>query len=194
MSDLQSDYKAFVAKLFNRTGDLSKDFTHAVLGIVTEIDELFHAKDATNALEERGDLKFFLVALQIVAEDYIAANPGQEVPAEETLLNFRKALEHIVQSELAYQPLHEINVGLMDEAKRWVGYGRQPKNIHLTMFKASLAVEVAGQLCDFQGTTWDDAMRANMAKLLVRYPGGEFDAYRAVERDLEAERAELEKH
>ena len=32
----------------------------------------------------------------------------------------------------------------------------------------------------------------NMAKLLKRYPGGEFDSFRAVVRDLDGERAVLE--
>lgn len=40
----------------------------------------------------------------------------------------------------------------------------------------------------------EDILRANMAKLLVRYPGGEFDAFRAVTRDTEAERAALAAH
>ena len=188
MSDLNTDYRAFVAKLFNRTGDLSKDFSHAVFGIVTEVDEMFKAQDAKHAREEKGDLTFFMVALDIVATE---ASFTQLVADDMTA--YPEVLQQAMAAESPGRALNDLLIDLMDAAKRWVGYGKTPADFSELVYKARLAVGIALTMTPFQGDTPEDVQKTNMAKLLVRYPGGEFDAYRAVERDLEAERVVLEK-
>lgn len=188
MSDLNTDYKAFVAKLFNRTGDLSKDFSHAVFGIVTEVDEMFKAQDDKHAREEKGDLMFFVRALILVS------NEASGVDTERvTIDQYPDVTQKVLGSSNPQQSLNDLMIDLMDAAKRWVGYGKIPADFSLLVFKAQLATGIALSVCRFQGDTPEDVVKTNMAKLLVRYPGGEFDAYRAVERDLEAERVVLEK-
>lgn len=183
MSDLHTQYTAFVARLFNRTGDLSKDFAHAVQGIVTECYELRTATDAINATEEGGDLTFFHHALRLVVKDFMAARG-----IERTDHDARWA---IYDHALAFPP-HEViekfGIDLLDISKRWVGYGKEPTNMTEILSKASVVVALALSHSSCNDVAEERLMATNMAKLLKRYPGGEFDAFRAVIRDVEAER------
>jgi len=191
MSDLQTTYSAFVAKLFNRTGDLSKDFSHAVLGLVTETHELRNAIDEINALEEAGDLSFFCRALILVVRDFL----GEGYDAQHADELAGKVLEESLQrAEHDYPTLvTDYLVELMDAAKRWVGYGKEPTAVQLYELQAKGRVVHALVLAHNLGqdVTREQVLKANMAKLLKRYPGGEFDAFRAVVRDTEAEREAL---
>lgn len=79
---------------------------------------------------------------------------------------------------------------LADTLKKHIFYGRQFDRVN--------AIEEVGDLlwyaalaCAALGTTLEDAMERNIAKLKARYPE-KFEAQRAIERDLTAERAALE--
>lgn len=79
---------------------------------------------------------------------------------------------------------------LQDALKKHLFYGRE--------FDWTNAVEEVGDLlwyaalaCESLGTTLEDAMERNIAKLKARYPE-KFEAQRAIDRDLAAERAALE--
>lgn len=191
MSDLQTQYAAFVAKLFNRTGDLSKDLCHAALGIVTEMRELnlaVNAQDDVNALEEAGDLTFFYHALCLVIHDLYPEPDGDAGAIAQA--TYERGLQLTAQ-----ELIDQFSTEMLDTAKRWVGYGKQPTLAQATelLIKATLLFNIVlmASVPDIDG---EDILRANMAKLLVRYPGGEFDAFRAVTRDTEAERAALAAH
>lgn len=190
MSSIDNDYKAFVAKLFHRNGDLSKDLAHAVLGIYTESYELRHATDRTNAIEEGGDLTFFVVALSLVVHEAIAEAP---VDPEEIQNIWRRIRQESTAAPAAFV-IESFNVRLADIAKRWVGYGKQPtwqQMVEANMLGAHVLSLALGSSWVAQDSD-EFLIRANMAKLLKRYPGGEFDAYRAVNRDVEAERAAIQ--
>lgn len=191
MSDLKTQYAAFVAKLFNRTGDLSKDFCHATLGVITEMRELALARDAdddVNVLEEAGDLTFFHTAYCMVMLDLYP-----EVDVD------RGAVSRAIYERALVMPaqdmIDEFSQEMLDAAKRWVGYGKQPTPLQAVelVVKTTIVFNVImmDSMIDVEP---EDILRANMAKLLVRYPGGEFDAFRAVTRDTEAERAALAAH
>lgn len=178
-------YPGFVRALFNRTGDPSKDFAHAVLGLVTEIHEYIDAPDDVNALEEAGDLAFYLEALTQVLDDY---SPIQYDAMEAF---GTQAVERYQEFGLR---LGNETTEWLDLAKRWIGYGKAP-----TMSGAQLVAE-AGVLMSLVirsgrlGDVEDDVFiaKANIDKLLVRYNGMAFNAERAVNRDLAAERTTLE--
>lgn len=178
-------YGEFVRKLFNRSGDPSKDFTHAILGIVTEIHEYLSAKDEVNGLEELGDLAFYLVALAQVVEDHVGPATGFTPDTVTSLL------ERIDQHGAA-PVIADVCNSLLDDAKRWVGYGKEPKSLHevlATVTDLVVAVNLTGPY------PCEDMARletTNMRKLLKRYPGGEFSQYHAIVRDLDGERAVLE--
>lgn len=190
MSDLKTEYQAFVAKLFNRNaGDLSKDFSHAVMGITTEIFELLNATDEVNAIEEGGDLGFFHVALDIVVADALAA-AGLD-PLDGAVQAHLDAMNEALAGEDPADTMNRYVVDLLDHAKRWVGYGSMPKppDWPVISAKARVACTLAIALSSVADVPKDRIVKANIAKLSKRYPGGEFDALRAVVRDTEAERA-----
>lgn len=190
MSENQSPptatYYDFVKKLFNRSGDISKDFCHAILGIVTEIHEYQHSTDETNGLEELGDLEFYVVALAQVLEDHtgLFITPG----INEMLAHFNTRARLTSPDEV----ISDLTTQMLDSAKRWVGYGKEPESpveVYAAVVTLVMFVNLTGP---YPNENPEAIMRANMAKLLKRYPGGEFDAFRAVNRDLESELVALQ--
>ena len=180
-------YGAFVRKLFNRSGDPSKDFTHAILGIATEIHELQNATDAVNAIEELGDLSFYLVALGQVVEDHEGVLTGDFDPEEglRTLIDLSRSTS--INTAIA----NTVNT-LLDDAKRWVGYGKKPKSLPEVFRTCAELVIFVNMTSQYTCRDSSKILRANMAKLLERYPGGEFSQYHALVRDLDAERVVLQ--
>jgi hypothetical protein len=186
----EPSYPAFVRKLFNRSGDPSKDFAHAVLGIATENHELLSATDRVNAIEEIGDAEFYAVALQQVIEDRWQ-HPLEMAALEDTI---QEDVDLILSSTEPYALLQDTTNELLDHAKRWVGYGRAPERLEASYTLAIVAQRVARELSlvKHADATQAHIRSVNMAKLLKRYPGGDFDQFRALQRDLGAERATLE--
>lgn len=178
-------YADFVARLFNKSpSDPSKNFTHCILGIVTEIHEYLCATDEINGLEELGDLAFYCEALrqhvvEVTGEDYKRADSTLKLVDRSDVEGPASIIVDLCNT-------------LLDDAKRWVGYGKAPRNLHETLntcLDLVKMVNITGPYPCFN----DDRIKAvNMAKLLKRYPDGEFDAYRAIVRDLEAERVVLQ--
>lgn len=177
-------YTGFVRALFNRSGDPAKDFTHAILGVVTEIYELRAATEAVNVLEEAGDIAFYIEALSQVVADYRCNQPASTVREDfEGVLVGRSGTTASYVDSLCNQ--------LLDDAKRWVGYGKVPDDLIISAYTAFLASELTTLDCNAQ---FDERtlMLANIGKLLKRYNGMAFNAERAVNRDLAAEREVLE--
>ena len=179
-------YYDFVARLFNRSGDPSKDCAHAILGIVTEIHEYLSATDDVNGLEELGDLAFYLVALRQVIETERKFLDEPEI--KRTLKDFEEQAKQYGITAV----ISGVSNELLDIAKRWVGYGKRHEDLAHVFKVASALVYYVNITGPYPCYEPDRILEVNMAKLLKRYPGGEFDAYRAVVRDLEAERAVLQ--
>jgi len=177
-------YSGFVRALYNRSGDISKDFAHAVLGLVTESHEYLTATDKVNAIEEVGDLAFYLEALNQVLNDHSPTN-------EDDVLKYYSEVLATLQGDVNLTAMH---TEWLDLAKRWIGYGKAP-----TMSTSQLVAEATAMLTitipvgllddEFD---LDEAILINVRKLLKRYNGMTFSAERAVNRDLPAERAVLE--
>lgn len=182
-------YSAFVGKLYNRSDDPSKDFCHAILGIATEIHELQNATDEVNAIEELGDLYFYLEALRQVIQDFRGpVDDFDVVPGLDYLVKLSESLG--TKQTIAVT----VNT-LLDDAKRWVGYGKTPKSLPEVLRTCTEVVLFTGARCEHLppgAYSHQKVLRANMAKLLKRYPGGEFSAFHAVVRDVEAERGVLQ--
>ncbi len=193
MSDLNKDYEAFVAKLFHRNGDLSKDLAHAVLGIITETHELLHATDETNVIEEGGDLTFFGEAADLVVVEALGDALYDEATGRLMVVT-RRALMTEASSKPAKEVIASFHTRLADIAKRWVGYGKKPTTEQLVEAAYLSAISITLALGSSRAADLSDDFlkKSNMAKLLKRYPGGEFDAYRAINRDTEAERAAIQ--
>lgn len=181
-------YNGFVRSLFNRSAnkDLSKDFAHAVMGICTEYHEFINSVDPVNAVEEAGDLAFYLEAMSQVLDGHDCGMTLPEIQQAETKEAARMA---------GFGPgevRNELNE-LLDVAKRWVGYGREPKLTPAQL--TGWAMALVGQISTFgppQVKDYDKVIHTNVEKLLERYNGIHFSADRAINRDTAAERVILE--
>lgn len=187
-------YLQFVQGLFNRTGDISKDFTHVVLGILTECDEYLHATDWVHALEEVGDHMFFVTAFRIVLREHMGAEAFIAVTLQAT--SVLEAQINSAYGRRVKEVLLEQSVFAMDLCKRWVGYGKEPTVPQLTelvgrLLAVSGVVQGSGE--HFGQIDFSQAQRVNVEKLLDRYNGTRFNADRAVNRDLAHERETLER-
>lgn len=185
-------YDGFVRALFSRSGDLSKDFAHAALGMVTEIHELRCATDPVNLIEEASDLLFFMTALVQVVADLPDMNAEIEGwGCEKFDAEFSALLAAQIGTTDQYVD-HLCNT-LLDHAKRWVGYGKAPENLHGVMAVGGTLVQLALQSVniDFEADEGIITL-VNVKKLLQRYKGLTFNAQNAINRDTGAERVVLE--
>lgn len=171
-------YHGFVKSLFNRSGDISKDFTHAVLGIITELDEFANATDPLNALEEKGDLVFYLEALRQVLDEH------SPIDVEMLDIYAKKILNRVTNDP---PNLIDVQMEWADLAKRWIGYGKAP-----TMSTTELFAEASMLVFDVTRNVLGDPITSNINKLLKRYNGMTFSKERAIHRDKEAERQALQ--
>lgn len=194
-SILASDtgYDGFVRSLFNRSGDPSKDFAHAVLGIVTECNEYLDAKDRVHSIEEAGDGLFYITAMKQVLEDvYGDLLTGLRATKEEDVeAHFLK----LGDQEDCHEVLRTQSVILLDIAKRWVGYGKAPaaESVPGLLLRCSCLFGFIVECGPLTSDDFDQVAYVNVEKLLERYNGIKFDAERAVNRDLVAERDVLER-
>ena len=183
MSITNQDYTDFVRKLFNRQDDVSKDYAHAVLGVVTEVHEYLNAVDEVNALEELGDLEFFVEAFAQVVADVTGERPDL---SEDDML--AAAIEWAPLEQDLLPAIQTTLNELTNTVKRWVGYGKQPENLPELWKIAAFVVFAANQAGRYPTVDRQLVRAANVRKLLKRYPEGEFNQMRALVRDVEAER------
>lgn len=198
------EYRDFVGKLFFRNGDLSKDFAHAALGILEEVHEARNAGTYTNLLEEAGDLLFFGTAADIVLREHMQALGGPPVEPE-ILECLEWDDDDVVRANLLgmYKECGPmLGLGpdtagdptlLFSDAKKWVGYGAAPDEERTgeliaaaTLITWGLIGSTLHEAGDALGELFQNAARANIAKLKHRYPGG-FNLKDAAERDREGE-------
>jgi NTP pyrophosphatase (non-canonical NTP hydrolase) len=195
--ELAIEYEAFVKVLFQRSPmlDYSKDFAHAALGVVTEMYELRSATDGVNALEEAGDIMFYIEAMTQVAEDALGVRRDQFssliTPEQAVSLQAQhRAVMNCVSDEAVDKELND----LLDHAKRWVGYGKQPDALVSVCVMASFLAgsEVAtATIRHSTAPAFEEIIRANMRKLDKRYKDRVFTQDQAMNRDLQAEREAL---
>lgn len=178
-------YHAFVKSLYNRTGDMSKDFSHAVLGIVTETHEYLNATDKVNAIEEAGDLAFYATALHQVLNDFSPIDEDELDRLEDEILAKLQLDEEV--------NITEMHVEWLDLAKRWIGYGKAPTmSTTRLMAEATAMLNITMPIGILETDDAKEVLIANVRKLMKRYNGIKFDADLAVNRDTAAEREQLE--
>lgn len=145
-------------------GRNSVNFTHACLGMVTELDELHKAIDDVNRREEIGDMCWYIA----LACD--AMNVEWPEPTDFT----------------TNHSLDDIIFILADLAKKWFAYGKRPRTAIVQVLLGQIVMHLG-----WKGDSIDDAKQRNIAKLQKRFPD-KFDSVHAVNRDLNAERKVLE--
>lgn len=180
-------YPAFVAGLFNRSHEPRVDFTHAILGVATEITELLFADDEVNSLEELGDLRFYGQATLNLVEEFT----GDDFPYELVGQEITK-LVNVGNIEGVEDAIDKARTELLDICKRWIGYGKEPSDLALAGAKTLALVLYTSDHCRYPEPDVDRIELANVAKLLDRYKSLQFSAERAVNRDAASERRVLE--
>ena len=149
------------------TYNVPPDILHAALGLADEIQEYSDAPDAVNLIEELSDLCWFTA---------LACN------ASDTVMDYScKSPPSLYESVNAY----------ISMIKRWYAYGKVPT--HAETANALYHVASAIRLeCEGWGYAIDDVMEIGINKLSIRYPD-KFTPENAINRDIIAERAELER-
>lgn len=182
-------YPEFVNQLFNWSPDQSKNFTHAVLGIVTEIHEYLCAEDELNGLEELGDLAFYVEALAQTVARHTGTSPHVASDGEECI----RLMELSDRAEGgAATVIADLCNTLLDDAKRWIGYGKEPRSLQEVFSTCVDLVSMVNLTGPYPCADLQRIRAANMRKLYTRYPGAKFNAQHAVVRNVEAERVVLQ--
>lgn len=181
-------YAEFVNRLFNWSDDPSKNFGHAILGIVTEIHEYLSAEDALNGLEELGDIEFYVEALRQLVQNRTGIPTAQFDP--DSVSKLHADCDNALGGPA--QVIADLCNTLLDDAKRWIGYGKEPRSLNEVFNTCRDLVTLVNWTGPYPCTDVTRIREVNMKKLMKRYPGGDFSAHFAVNRDVGAERVVLQ--
>lgn len=159
---------------------LAVDLSHMVLGMDSEIVELRMAvknKDKVNIAEELADFMWYFC-------NYLTfRNLPIPLQLELRLVSKSKTNECI-------NHLYDFVSLLQDHTKKLLAYGK-PINIHEEEDNLILIYNTILRIVKVQKLDLEDALDKNIAKLKLRYPD-KFDADKAINRDVQAERKILE--
>ncbi len=152
------------------------DLAHMVLGIHSEYNEYVDAKlneDIVNANEELADMVWYI------------ANYA-------TFRNYN--LEDLVDFDLPNRTISYFTSQLQDIVKKFVAYNKEISVLERTYLSYIFTKVII--LFRANGNTDDEmsqALQNNIDKLWVRFPDDGFSQEKALNRNLESERKELEK-
>ncbi len=162
---------------------------HAILGLNTEINEIYDAieKDGTldkiNVFEEVGDASWYLGILMDETDMRTEAADHFDYPNKQETPELKRGLSG----------LRKASADLLDKSKKTMFYGKEfDKCIfrsHVIQIIDSI-VEITSSLTE-NPNIMSKIFIVNLAKLKARYPE-KFDGYKAEVRDLETERKILE--
>lgn len=156
--------------------------THGVLGLCSETQEFNEAfRDYTQGLEtssdhskkELGDITW------MIAEILVAIESPMTPIKEYAELNTRSRNCDIVDSHIAREDMRRASAEIADILQKvYQGHQRDDAKIRLESERAIRCVAV---LATFLGTSLDEVMTMNIAKLKKRYPEG-FTPFRSMNR------------
>lgn len=175
---------------------LSNRLYHAILGLCTEMHEVYDAIelkdpntwDNVNLLEEFGDQFWYLA---IAADELKITKQINDFKVESV---DNATLCNPMSKYIFIKNLRQLQAGLLDTCKKVMFYGKQLdlEVVKENIFTQYLMLRANIVLISKDEETIDSVMHINLAKLKQRYPE-KFDGYKAEIRDLDAERAILEK-
>ena len=174
-------YKAQALKTAADLGSVINDLTHAALGLCDESHELAMAQPgSTNEIEELGDCLWFATLAGELIEQATGVDVWEQRPTERTA-SPRMAI--MINS-----------CAVAGMAKKPFAYGMAKKPIPWQELAECVGVIISAieDTATSRNLSLADVMRANLAKLGVRYDGA-FCATQAVERDTSAEIAGIDR-
>lgn len=198
------EYVAMADALFSWQDNLAVNFTHAILGIFTEAEELCHCNKSLDILDESGDLIFYERALQKCLMHYLKElEPDDFYELSDIFGSVDKFVEWASAAPIKAGIDPEVEV--LDVCKKWIGYGKVPKAekmrellcVVYNLIGCSLAnaaegfytAEAKGR--DKIAVYLTKAQDGNVKKLSTRYKGGVFNAAEAINPDKAAEMAAI---
>lgn len=182
------EYNEATKRTLPDLGSLTKNIAHMEMGIITEVGEIVdpfkkhfaYGKDIdiVNVGEEIADLSWYLSNKTTLDRKKLVINNFTE---EEAIKNFG-AEESMESSE---EDKYDLVVSIVVEVQKGTIYNAGHYKSPQACFEAlSLA-------CSLLGLSYFEQLDKNIRKLKARFPD-KFDADKAINRDLEAERKELE--
>lgn len=168
MTTTQS-YSDFVKSRFKTFPTLAETLLHAAIGMCGEIGELIHAEmkaldsdDWSNYQEEIGDILFYYEAFCLYA------------PAQECLSS----------PNLGTGLIGEVTILLDQMKKAWV-YGKPIEQLSYAETIGNIGFLLDLTCKETLGRTVEAVQKANIEKLLLRYPTGYSDADALARKDKE---------
>lgn len=154
------NYSHFVESRVKWLPTFAEDLHHAATGICGEAIEFYFATDAVNALEELGDIEFYLEHARLTLHKWKKVSTGLYTPP--------------IGQGLFGDLLH-IGGDILDMSKKvWI-YGEPPSRVTISSALDELE-RVLDLATTLYGRTRENIQDANRAKLEKRYPTGYSDA------------------
>ena len=204
----QSFIGRMVTSLYNKVhkGTLAQRYSdprnirlnHSAKGTVTEIGELFEMLDKPqldfiNLKEEVGDATFYMA----IATDELSIDLASTLDAGYLAIKTQKKLasESEQREEIIkiLSSLTQESAMFLDLMKKGIFYGREIPKVKIESLISDL-MKSSMLLLNIAGFTIEQSFDANINKLQKkRYATGKFTENEAINRNIGAERAELEK-
>jgi NTP pyrophosphatase (non-canonical NTP hydrolase) len=182
------EFQVLAARTLKPMASFEEDFVHMALGVNSEIGELLEAidgDDQVNIKEELGDIMWYVAVLyKILQDNKLIENDDEDIDRFEGDPDLGLAISLLIQ----------FSSSIANSAKRvWV-YKKTQDSEDINLLVLSLAgiitsVEVIMEIFDID---YSSTLEVIINKLKKRYPEKYTDEL-ATNRDLEAERRELEK-
>ncbi len=155
-----TDYPTFVNSRFKRLESLAASLHHASTGICGEVQELLAATTRENLSEELGDLDFYITQFKtLLLETGFRWNYRALYPM---------SLEHVSIS------LRNHSGELLDLTKKgWIYNKEIPFDAYV--FNLNMLDSAIDIFCGLLGFDRESVRRANVEKLMARYPQGYSD-------------------
>jgi len=178
-----NEYKELSEKTLStefHVGLKTENLLHAVMGILTELEELIinhdEEYDAANVLEEVGDITWYLA---IIGREYnIDWDPNE--PSQFVTTSKSDSIMNMIKSGLR----------MLDVLKKKIYYNREIDDKYIIDETKLLMRYLVFYMGD-TNTTFNSCFSVNISKLKARY-GDKFTSDRAINRDLTTERNILE--
>ncbi len=171
-----SDYIMLAMRTAKAMPTPAMNFAHAALGLVDESYELLLTNGSLHAIEEIGDLCWFIA----LAGDTLEMDPFNEYAAAVADGEATLAPTTMACAERAMR-LASILAG---RAKKWLVYGQEPSEGTAGLLVSLVAL--AARAAEIEGHTLERVQELNIAKLCARFPAG-FSDWNAKNRDTVAE-------
>lgn len=168
------DYMSLALRSAKDLGASNEDFAHAALGLVDEAYELKLATSEENALEELGDLVWFIA----LAGRALDCNPFYLEAGLHSGSRDSGTLGTMVEF------LGEHAAYIAGPAKKWLVSGKRPDDT--IAHRLARMVYLVRAVAEMYGWTLEHVQEANIRKLAARYPEG-FTDWHANHRDVDEE-------